>query len=145
MGCSVSGLVGPARYSALLGPARTRCREVFGRALGVRPNVTRSSNLDSGFVTQPKSTWFLPVCSESRGLQKPQGNFTKKVEEKYRLEMVAVRGGCDGVGPFSGVVRSGSWSGFGRGMILSTMVCLVASEMASIDGNGAAAVGDGGR
>ena len=43
-------------------------------------------------------------------------------------------------GPDSGVVQSNRWSGFGRGVILSTMVCLVESETASIAGIGAAAV-----
>ena len=48
-------------------------------------------------------------------------------------------------GPLPAVFPSNWWLGFGRGVILSTMVCLVESETASIDGNGAAAVGGGRR
>ena len=48
-------------------------------------------------------------------------------------------------GPDSGGVPSNWWLRFGRGMILSTMVCLVGSETVSIAGNGAAAVGGGRR
>ncbi|KAL4555683.1 hypothetical protein LXL04_038311, partial [Taraxacum kok-saghyz] len=54
----------------------------------------RFFNCDFGFVSPPKSTWFVPVCSDSRGLQKAQGNFTKNVKENYRLVVVAIRGGC---------------------------------------------------
>jgi hypothetical protein len=46
----------------------------------------------------------------------------------------------DGGEATSGDVQSNRWPGFGRGVILSTMVCLVGSETASIAGIGAAAV-----
>ena len=85
------------------------------------------------------------MCSKSRGLQFPQVNFTKNVKKCYRFEQAVVRGGCAASDLLSGVVRPVSWSGFGRGMLLSTMVCLVESEVASIDGNGAVAVGGGSR
>lgn len=45
-----------------------------------------------------------------------------------------------GGGATSGGVQTNRRSGFGRGVILSTMVCLVGSETASIAGIGAAAV-----
>ena len=45
-----------------------------------------------------------------------------------------------GGGAVSGDFQSNRWSGFGRRVILSTMVCLVGSETASIAGIGAAAV-----
>ncbi|KAL4562014.1 hypothetical protein LXL04_034202 [Taraxacum kok-saghyz] len=137
------------RCSDNVGPARTRCREAFGRAPGVRPKTSKSSNSDSGFVSPPNSTWFLPVCSESRGLQKPQVNFTKSIEETVRLNGVAVRGGCDGVGPFSGVVRPRSWAGFGRGRQGSRAVCSDPTEVAELDGfevdGGSATGGDDSR
>jgi len=48
--------------------------------------------------------------------------------------MVDRGGGCDGVGPDSGVVRPCSWSGFGRGSEGVRMVCLIPTEVAGFVG-----------
>jgi hypothetical protein len=74
------------------------------------------------------------MCSKSRGLQKPQVNFTKKNEKMYRFEEAAIGGGCDGVGLFSGVVRPVSWSGFGRGSERERVVCSDPKEVAGFVG-----------
>ena len=50
------------------------------------------------------------------------------------MDVVAVRDGCDGIGPFSGVVRSRSWSGFGRGRQGSRAVCSDPTMVAGFDG-----------
>ena len=49
------------------------------------------------------------------------------------MVVVAVCDGCDGVGPFSGVVRPGSRSGFGRGRQGSRAVCSDPTEVAGFD------------
>ena len=65
------------------------------------------------------------------------------------MVVVAICGGCDGVGPFSGVVRPGSRSGFGRGRQGSRAVCSDSTEVAGFDGfegdGGSATDGDDGR
>ena len=63
------------------------------------------------------------------------------------MVVVAVCDGCDGVGPFSGVVRSRSRSGFGRRRQGSRAVCSDPTEVAGFDGieggGGSATGGDG--
>ena len=50
------------------------------------------------------------------------------------MVVVAIRGGCDGVEPFSGVVRPRSRSGFGRGRQGSRAVCSDATMVAEFEG-----------
>jgi hypothetical protein len=81
----------------LLGDEGGRDQAMLGVVLGPMPGRhlvehlvcdldTETSNRDSGFVSPPISTWFVPTCSTSRGLQLPQVNFMKKRRENYRFE-----------------------------------------------------------
>ena len=64
------------------------------------------------------------------------------------MDGAAIRGGCDGVGPLSGVVRPSTRSGFGRGRQRSRVVCLDPTVVAGFDGfeggGGSATGGDDG-
>ena len=118
--CKISGRWsdqhrGSATSSDTVGPARTSAELAFGRAPGVRPKTAETSNRDSGFVSPPISTWFVPMCSKSRALQKPQDNFTKNEQKVYRFGQRRSAVAVTASDPFSGVVRPISWSGFDRG------------------------------
>ncbi|KAL4582050.1 hypothetical protein LXL04_006588 [Taraxacum kok-saghyz] len=142
-GCPVTA----GRDQALLGDSRRRCSDqcrvgIWSSTWCATKHPKLPTTIPASFLHQSRRGLFLSARNQE-GYNCPKSISRKRTRKCTDFEEGGSRrwsGGCDGVGRFSGVVRPCSWSGCGRGVILSTMVCLVGSETASIAGIGAAAV-----
>ena len=123
-----------ATSSATLGPARPGAERHLVEHLACdqkRPDLQTS--IPASFLHQFWRGLFLSARNQE-GYKSPKLISRKRSRKVTDLKMVDRGGGCDGVGPDSGVVRPCSWSGFGRGSEGVRMVCLIPKEVAEIDG-----------
>ncbi|KAL4579250.1 hypothetical protein LXL04_015388 [Taraxacum kok-saghyz] len=134
-------LVGPGSdLGVVLGHARTGAERHLVEHLACDQNdPDLQIAIPASFLHQIRRGLFLSARNQE-GYKSPKA-ISRKTERKVTdLEMAAIGGGCDGVGPDSGVVRPCSWSGFGRGSEGVRMVCLIPTEVAEF---GVSATGGG--
>jgi len=123
-----------ATSSATLGPARPGAERHLVEHLACDQNVPYLQiAIPASFLNQFRRGLFL--CARNHeGNKSPKAISWKRTRKFTDLKMAAIGGGCDGVGPDSGVVRPCSWSGFGRGSEGVRMVCLIPTEVAGFVG-----------
>ncbi|KAL4562185.1 hypothetical protein LXL04_034381 [Taraxacum kok-saghyz] len=131
----VRTLVGPALdLGDVVGHARTSAERHLVEHLACDQNdPDLQTQFPASFLHRFQRGLFLSARNHE-GFKSPKSISRKRSSILTDLKRAAVRGGCAASDPFSGVVRSNSWSGFGRGRQRERVVCSDPKEMAGFIG-----------